>query len=162
MSTGTGSSGGSGSGYRVEVDNLRAFAAQVRKLLQEFQEYADGTKAHGQSGIGANAFGTFAEAQALHAQYETMRDGLRDVMNQLQDAVDDAHRKAELTATNYEEHEHSTSQTLKLASDGWSVANPSVTSTAAVNQSTARTAPASVPPRPASAGHSNQPAQPGW
>ena len=165
MSTGTGSSGGSGSGYRVEVDNLRAFAGQVRRLLQEFQEYADGTRTHGQSGIGATAFGTFPEATALHKQYEVMRDGLRTVMNQLQDAVDDAHRKAELTAANYEEREHSTSQKLKLDSDGWSVANPSAASTAAVSQANTRAAAIPVRgarPGPPAAGHSNPPTQPGW
>ncbi|MFC9326288.1 hypothetical protein [Kitasatospora sp. NPDC057015] len=161
MSTGTGSSGGSGSGYRVEVDNLKAFAAQVRRLLAEFEAYADGTKTHGQSAIGRNAFGTFAEAKDLHAQYELMRDGLRDVMNQLQDAVNDAHRKAELTAVNYEEQEHSTSQKLKLSSDGWSVANPSATSTAAVIPTIAPPAGAAQP-RHAANGRSNQPAQSGW
>lgn len=161
MSTGTGSSGGSGSGYRVEVDNLKAFAAQVRRLLAEFEAYADGTKTHGQSAIGKNAFGTFAEAHDLHAQYEVMRDGLRDVMNQLQDAVNDAHRKAELTAVNYEEQEHATSQKLKLSSDGWSVANPSAASTTAVTQTS--TPPVSpTQPRTTAAGRPGQPAQPGW
>lgn len=133
MGTGTGSTGGAGAGYRVEIEQLRAFAAQVRGLLAEFQQQADGTRTHGQSGVGKSAFGTFAEATELHNRYVTMRDRLRDVLNQLQEAVDDAQRKAELTATNYEEQEHRTSQKLKvtLGEDGWSVANPSATSTAA-------------------------------
>lgn len=165
MSTGTGSSGGSGSGYRVEVENLRAFATQVRRLLEEFQQYADGTKAHGQSSIGASAFGSFAEAKDLHTQYGVMQDGLRDVMNQLQEALDDAHRKAELTAANYEEQEHGTAQSLKLDTDGWSVANPSTASTAAVGQASVQTGNHAVNaarPRPVTGGHSNPPAQPGW
>ncbi|AUG77470.1 hypothetical protein CFP65_2648 [Kitasatospora sp. MMS16-BH015] len=124
MSTGSGSSGGPGAGYRVEVDGLRAFAGQVRKLLDEFQAHADGGKAHIQSGVGRSAFGTFAEAQTLHEKYETMRDGLRDVLFALHDAIDEAQRKADLTATNYEEQEHETSRHLKVASDGWSVGNP--------------------------------------
>ncbi len=166
MSTGTGSSGGSGSGYRVEVENLRAFATQVRRLLEEFQQHADGTRTHGQSGIGRSAFGTFAEANELHKNYGTMSDSLRDVMNQLQEAVDDAHRKAELTAANYEEQEHGAAQKLKIDTDGWSVANPSATSTAAVNQATVQTgnhtAPSARPRAAAAGGHSNQPVQPGW
>ncbi|MER8185465.1 hypothetical protein [Kitasatospora sp. NPDC094015] len=128
MSTGTGSTGGSGAGYRVEVDSLRAFAAQVRGLLGEFQTTADGTRVHGQSGVGGSAFGSFPEAQALHERYEQMRDGLRDVLNALYDAIDESQRKAELTAVNYEEQEHETSRTLRVGSDGWSVANPSTQS----------------------------------
>ncbi|MEV7778672.1 hypothetical protein [Kitasatospora sp. NPDC088351] len=131
MGTGTGSSGGAGGGYRVEVEQLRAFAAQVRVLLAEFQHYADGTTTHGRSGVGKNAFGTFAEATELHGRYQAMRDGLRDVLNQLQEAVDDAQKKAELTATNYEEQERRTAGRLKLGDDGWSVAVPSATSAAA-------------------------------
>ncbi|MEU6232020.1 hypothetical protein [Kitasatospora sp. NPDC047058] len=128
--TGTGPAGGGG-GYRVEVEQLRAFAAQVRGLLAEFQHHADGTKTHGQSAVGQNALGTFAEATEVHTRYQTMRDGLRDVLNQLQDAVDEAQKKAELTATNYEEQERRTAGRLKLGDDGWSVADPSATSTAA-------------------------------
>ncbi|WP_441245906.1 hypothetical protein [Kitasatospora sp. McL0602] len=124
MSTGSGSSGGSGAGYRVEVDSLRAFATQVRRLLDEFQANADGSKAHIQSGIGRSAFGTFAEAQELHDRYEVMRDGLRDVLNALHEAIDEAQRKADLTATNYEEQEHETTHHLKVAGDGWSVGSP--------------------------------------
>ncbi|MFI6446132.1 hypothetical protein [Kitasatospora sp. NPDC050543] len=164
MSTGTGSSGGPGGGYRVEVENLRAFAAQVRRLLEEFQTHADGSKTHGQSGVGKTAFGTFAEATALHGKYETMRDGLRDVLNQLQDAVDDAQRKAELTAANYDEQEHETSQKLKLSTDGWSVANPSATSAVAYTQTAARPAATSPNPQPRPQGPDPRtgPAQPGW
>ncbi|WP_457032787.1 hypothetical protein [Kitasatospora sp. P5_F3] len=117
MSTGN----GGGAGYRVEVDNLRAFASQVRGLLDEFQARADGSRTHGQSGVGRSAFGTFPEAQALFDKYEVMRDSLRDVMNMLQDAIDDAQRKADLTATNYEEQELETTRGLKLNADGWSV-----------------------------------------
>ncbi|MFB7474101.1 hypothetical protein [Kitasatospora sp. NPDC056184] len=125
---GTGSTGGSGRGYRVEVEQLRAFAAQVRLLLAEFQHHADGNATHGRSGIGPTSLGTFAEATDLHGRYQTMRDGLRDVLNQLQEAVDEAQKKAELTATNYEEQEQQTKSKLKLGDDGWSVANPSATS----------------------------------
>ncbi|AUY51580.1 hypothetical protein [Streptomyces sp. CB01881] len=137
MATGTGTTGGGGQGYRVEVEQLRAFAAQVRGLLAEFQHHADGTTAHGQSAVGKSALGTFAEATELHDRYQTMRDGLRDVLNQLQDAVDDAQKKAELTATNYEEQEHRTSGKLKLGDDGWSVASPSATSAVAYAQTVA-------------------------
>ncbi|MGW6916034.1 hypothetical protein ACWGB8_19790 [Kitasatospora sp. NPDC054939] len=136
---GTGSTGGGGAGYRVEVEQLRAFAAQVRGLLDEFQRHADGTRTHGQSGIAKSSFGTFAEAVELHGRYQTMRDSLRDVLNQLQQAVDEAQRKAELTATNYEEQERSTSQGLKvkLDGDGWSVQQPSASSAAAYAQTVA-------------------------
>ncbi|WP_406198928.1 hypothetical protein OH807_15625 [Kitasatospora sp. NBC_01560] len=134
---GTGSTGGAGSGYRVEVEQLRAFAAQVRGLLAEFQHHADGTATHGRSGVGTSAFGTFAEATDVHGRYQTMRDGLRDVLNQLQEAVDEAQKKAELTATNYEEQERRTAGKLKLGDDGWSVASPSATSTAAYTRTVA-------------------------
>ncbi|MFG3055002.1 hypothetical protein ACGFZP_29185 [Kitasatospora sp. NPDC048239] len=121
----------------MEVGQLRAFAAQVRVLLAEFQQHADGTRTHGQSGIGKSAFGTFAEATDLHNRYGTMRDALRDTLNLLQEAVDDAQKKAELTATNYEEQEQHTAKKLKLGDDGWSVAAPSATSTAAYTQTVA-------------------------
>ncbi|MFB8237773.1 hypothetical protein ACFC58_14595 [Kitasatospora purpeofusca] len=134
---GTGSTGGAGRGYRVEVEQLRAFAAQARLLLAEFQHHADGTATHGRSGIGPKALGTFAEATDLHGRYQTMRDGLRDVLDQLQEAVDEAQKKAELTATNYEEQEHRTRTKLKIGDDGWSVANPSATSAAAYARTTA-------------------------
>ncbi|MFF1902563.1 hypothetical protein [Kitasatospora sp. NPDC058218] len=137
MATGTGSTGGAGGGYRVEVEQLRAFAAQVRLLLAEFERHADGTRTHGQSAVGKTSFGTFAEATELHGRYQTMRDGLRDVLNQLQDAVDEAQKKAELTATNYQEQEHRTAGKLKLGDDGWSVAAPSATSAAAYTQTVA-------------------------
>ncbi|MER7753037.1 hypothetical protein [Kitasatospora sp. NPDC097643] len=137
---GTGGAGGVGSagqGYRVEVDQLRAFAAQVRLLLAEFQRHADGGTTHGQSGIGKTAFGTFAEATELHNRYDTMRDSLRDVLNHLQQAVDDAQKNAELTATTYEEHDQRTAKTLKLGDDGWSVATPSAASKTAYQQAAA-------------------------
>ncbi|WP_327067136.1 hypothetical protein [Kitasatospora sp. NBC_01302] len=120
-SSGSGSTGGAGSGYQVEVDSLRAFAGQVRGLLAEFQASADGPTTHARTGVGGTSFGEFAEAKALHDQYELMRDGLRDVLSALHEAIDDAQRKADLTATNYEEQEHRTAQTLKVSSDGWSV-----------------------------------------
>ncbi|MDH6707121.1 hypothetical protein P3T27_003850 [Kitasatospora sp. MAA19] len=131
MATGTGTTGGGGQGYRVEVEQLRAFAAQVRLLLAEFQHHADGTDTHGRSGVAKTSFGTFAEATEIHNRYNTMRDGLRDVLNQLQQAVDDAQKNAELTATNYEEHDQHTAKKLKLGDDGWSIANPSTSSKAA-------------------------------
>ncbi|MER7768186.1 hypothetical protein [Kitasatospora sp. NPDC096140] len=131
--TGTGSTGGAGQGYRVEIEQLRAFAGQVRLLLADFQKHADGTDTHGRSGVGKNAFGEFAEATEIHGRYSTMRDALRDVLNQLQEAVNEAQLNADLTATNYEEHDQHTAQKLKLKlnGDGWSVAQPSATSQAA-------------------------------
>ncbi|MFJ9608249.1 DUF2563 family protein [Kitasatospora sp. NPDC101176] len=137
MATGTGTTGGAGRGYRVEIAQLRAFAAQVRLLLAEFQHHADGTDTHGRSGLGKGAFGTFAEATELHGRYDTMRDGLRDILNQLRQAVDDAQKNAELTATGYEERDRSTARKLRLGDDGWSVANPSATSRAAYAQTIA-------------------------
>ncbi|WP_030059770.1 MULTISPECIES: hypothetical protein [Streptomyces] len=131
MGTGTGTTGGSGQGYRVEVEQLRTFAGQVRLMLADFQKHADGTNTHGRSGLGKNAFGTFAEATEIHGRYSTMRDALRDVLNQLQEAVDEAQQKAELTATNYEEQDQHTAGKLKLGGDGWSVDKPSATSQAA-------------------------------
>lgn len=137
-----------GNGYRVEVDNLRAFASQVRGLLSEFEARADGSRTHGASGVGRAAFGTFPEAQALFDKYEVMRDGLRDVMNLMQDAVDDAQRKAELTATNYEEQETETSRNLKVNSDGWSVGNTTTTVSPASYTSPSRSSAAQSSPRP--------------
>ncbi|GAA3054162.1 hypothetical protein GCM10020229_77320 [Kitasatospora albolonga] len=116
-----------GKGYRVEVDSLRAFATQVRGLLDEFQSRADGTRTHGQTGVANSAFGSFAEANALREKYEATRDGLRDVLGLLQDAIDDAQRKADLTASNYEEQESETARHLKVNSDGWSVGSGSTT-----------------------------------
>ncbi|MER7669109.1 hypothetical protein ABTY61_11620 [Kitasatospora sp. NPDC096128] len=128
MGTGTGSTGGANQGYRVEIEQLRTFAGQVRLLLKEFEKDANGNTAHGRTGLGKTAFGTFAEATEIHDRYGTMRDALRDVLNQLQSAVEDAQHNAELTATNYEEHDQHVSKKLKLSGDGWSVAAPSVTS----------------------------------
>ncbi|MFJ6622182.1 hypothetical protein ACIQOW_31955 [Kitasatospora sp. NPDC091335] len=132
--TGTGSTGGAGQGYRVEVEQLRTFAGQVRLLLADFQKHADGTDTHGRSGIGKSAFGTFAEATEIHGRYGTMRDALRDVLNQLQEAVNEAQRKADLTATNYEEQDRHTVAKLKPGDDGWSVAQPSASSQAAARK----------------------------
>ncbi|MFE0463257.1 hypothetical protein ACFW1A_28795 [Kitasatospora sp. NPDC058965] len=121
--TGKGSSAGTGAGagYRVEVDSLRTFAGQVRGLLTEFQQSADGPTTHTRSGVGRDSFGEFAEATALHDQYDVMRDGLRDVLTALHTAIDEAQRKADLTATTYEAQEHHTAQHLKVGPDGWSV-----------------------------------------
>lgn len=143
MGTGSGSSGGAGAGFRVEVESLRAFASQVRGLLGEFEASAGGSRVHAQSGVGASAFGSFPEAQALHEKYELMRDSLRSLLERLQDAIDEAQRKADLTADNYEEHERETSQNLKLNTDGWSVGNTNSLATASY--------------RPASTGHAAGP-----
>ncbi|MFD9129912.1 hypothetical protein [Kitasatospora sp. NPDC059571] len=152
MSTGSGSSGGSGAGYRVEVDSLRAFASQVRGLLSEFEATAGGTKVHGQSGVGRSAFGTFGEAEALHKKYEEMRDQLRLVLNHLQDAIDQAQRKADVTANNYEEHEHETARSLHIeTSDGWSVLGGSSVVTASVRSNAVRSTAPSGPKGPAGA-----------
>ncbi|MFI9786221.1 hypothetical protein ACIHEI_22410 [Kitasatospora sp. NPDC051984] len=132
-----------GKGFQVEVDSLRAFAAQVRGLLKEFEDGAGGAKVHGQTGLAPAAFGTFAEAMALHAKYGQMRDALKEVLDGIQQAIDEAQRNADRTATNYEENEHDTSKHLKLASDGWSTVAPSpVTST----QRTTSAAPQAAPP----------------
>ncbi|GAA4850768.1 hypothetical protein [Kitasatospora terrestris] len=119
MSTGTG-----GSGYRVEVDSLRAFATQVRGLLGEFQARADGSKVHGLSGVSTGAFGNFAEAEELRERYVEMRDVLRSVLNGIYDTIDEAQQKADRTAANYEDQEYETSRTMKLSDDGWSTAPP--------------------------------------
>jgi len=121
VSTGTGSTGGSG--YRVEVDSLRAFATQVRGLLSEFESGAGGNRVNGQTGVAPSAFGHFAEAEALHKKYEVMRANLSDVLIALQEAIEDAQHKADLTATNYEEQEQETSRKLTVNGDGWSVGN---------------------------------------
>ncbi|GAA2143971.1 hypothetical protein GCM10009760_30940 [Kitasatospora kazusensis] len=142
MSTGSRSSGGSG--YRVEVDSLRAFAAQVRGLLSEFQASADGTRTRGVSGVGQTAFGTFAEATTLHDKYETMRDGLCDVLDALHAAIDAAQHRADLTASNYEEQESDTSRRFRVAADGWSVDDP-----VPGNPAPTRTAYRGLPTRPA-------------
>ncbi|WP_329564514.1 hypothetical protein [Kitasatospora sp. NBC_01266] len=123
-SSGPGTAGGAGSGYQVEVDSLRAFAGQVRGLLAEFQQSADGSTTHARTGVGSTSFGEFAEATALYDQYGLMRDGLRDVLTMLQEAIDDAQRKADLTASNYENQEHETARSLQVSSDGWSVGAP--------------------------------------
>ncbi|MFJ1755244.1 hypothetical protein [Kitasatospora sp. NPDC088134] len=110
----------SGKGYQVEVDSLRAFAAQVRNLLKEFEEGAGSQKVYGSTGLGANAFGTFPDARALYAKYSDMRVGLSQFLDQLQQAIDYAQQNADHTATNYEEQEAATSKHLTLAGDGWS------------------------------------------
>ncbi|MFJ8442905.1 hypothetical protein [Kitasatospora griseola] len=132
-----------GKGYQVEVDSLRAFATQVRGLLKEFEDGAGGAKVHGQTGLSSAAFGSFAEAQALHSKYGEMREGLRSVLDQIQQSIDEAQQNADRTANNYEEQEHNASKHLKLASDGWSTVAPiPVTST----QRTTMAAPQAVPP----------------
>jgi hypothetical protein len=103
------------------VDSLRAFAGQVRGLLAEFQAHADPERAHAGSGIGRGSFGDFAEATALHNQYDQMRDALRDVLKALHDAIDEAQHRADLTAGNYEDQEHRTVRALTVDPDGWSV-----------------------------------------
>ncbi|WP_354640734.1 hypothetical protein [Kitasatospora camelliae] len=158
MSTGTGSTGGSG--YRIEVESLRAFATQVRGLLKEFEDGAGGSKAYGQSGVARNAFGGFAEAEALYTKYEEMRDGLRAVLDAVHAAIDEAHHKADLTAANYEEQEDEASRGLKIGNDGWSVANPSAASRAIYGYGAAST-PTSKPSATQSTSSSNAP-QPSW
>ncbi|WP_431678808.1 hypothetical protein [Kitasatospora sp. KL5] len=152
---------GSGSGYRVEVDGLRAFASQVRGLLSEFETAAGGSRVHSQSGVGRSAFGTFPEAEALHAKYEAMRDGLRDVLDALQDAIEEAQHKAELTARNYEEQEHETSRSLKVNSDGWSVGNTATPVTAAYKPGASGPAVGPKGPAGSSPAGSGNP-QPSW
>ncbi|MFJ9694202.1 hypothetical protein [Kitasatospora sp. NPDC101183] len=133
MSSGTGSTGGTGQGYRVEVEQLRMFASHVRVMLRTFETDANGRTTHGRTGLGKDVFGTFAEATEVHGRYESMRNALRDILDQLQKAVDEAQHKAELTASGYEEHEQRTAKKLKLklGGDGWSPATPSDTGEAA-------------------------------
>lgn len=134
-----------GNGYRVEVDSLRAFAAQVRGLLSEFEDGAGAAKVHGQTGLSPAAFGPFAEAQSLHAKYDEFREVLREVFDKLQAAIDESQQKADRTATNYEEQEHATTQQMKLGSDGWSVDNTPPLRPASLG-TTVRTAPQAGPP----------------
>ncbi|PBC79613.1 hypothetical protein BX265_4423 [Streptomyces sp. TLI_235] len=153
---------GSGSGYRVEVDSLRAFASQVRGLLSEFESAAGGTRVHGQSGVSRSAFGTFPEAEALHAKYEDMRNSLREVLDALQQAIDEAQHKAELTARNYEEQEQETSHSLRVNSDGWSVGSTATPMTASYrSNSTAGPAVGPKGPTGSSPAGSGDP-QPSW
>ncbi|GAA2745437.1 hypothetical protein [Kitasatospora cinereorecta] len=128
------------SGFQVEVDNLRAFAAQVRRLLSDFEANANGNKVHAMSSVAGGAFGGFVEAQDLHTKYLDMTDQLRRVLFLIYDAIDDAQRKADLTATNYEEHEHQTAQALKLNDDGWSAAPPPATQVRSTSGQTTRPA----------------------
>ncbi|MGE7435215.1 hypothetical protein [Kitasatospora sp. NPDC001175] len=145
----------------MEVDSLRAFATQVRGLLSEFETNASGNRAHGQSGVGASAFGNFAEAQALHAKYEVMRDALRDVLIVMQDAIDDAQRKADLTANNYEEQEQETSRSLRVNTDGWSVGGTATAASPAGYTSKAASTGASKAPAGGPSTGSSQP-HPTW
>ncbi|MFD8593937.1 hypothetical protein ACFV1L_02925 [Kitasatospora sp. NPDC059646] len=132
-----------GKGYQVEVESLRAFAAQVRGLLKEFEDGAGGAKVHGQTGLAGTAFGTFPEAEALHAKYAEMRDSLKLVLDQIQQSIDEAQQNADRTATNYEEQEHDASKHLRLASDGWSTVGPT---SGTSNPRTATAAPQAKPP----------------
>ncbi len=132
-----------GKGYQVEVESLRAFAAQVRGLLKEFEDGAGGAKVHGQTGLAGTAFGTFPEAEALHQKYGNMRDALRDVLGEIQQSIDEAQRNADRTATNYEEQEHDASKHLTLAGDGWSTVGPN---SASSSPRTTSAAPQTRPP----------------
>ncbi|MFI1519376.1 hypothetical protein [Kitasatospora cineracea] len=109
----------SGNGFQVEVDNLRAFAAQVRGLLSEYESGAGKSAVYGPSGVGSAAFGSFIEAQDLHAEYDTLRTRLGNLLADIQDAIDMVQRNADHTAANYEEHEQNTRKSMTLSSDGW-------------------------------------------
>ncbi|QKW19723.1 hypothetical protein HUT16_12225 [Kitasatospora sp. NA04385] len=109
----------SGNGFEVEVDNLRAFAAQVRGLLSEFEGSAAGSAVYGSSGVSSAAFGSFAEAQDLYKRYENVRTELSKTLTDIQKAIDIAQQNADHTAANYEEHEQDTRQRMTLAHDGW-------------------------------------------
>lgn len=92
----------SGEDQRVDTDDLREFAKRVRGLLKDFGEGASGGKTHGRTGLTCTAFGSFNEATALGNQYNDMRDALRDVLNQLESAIDGAQKKADGTADDFE------------------------------------------------------------
>ncbi|RAJ43125.1 hypothetical protein K353_02143 [Kitasatospora sp. SolWspMP-SS2h] len=109
----------SGKGFEVEVDSLRAFAAQVRGLLSEFESGAGTGAVYGPSGVGSAAFGSFAEAQGLYTQYDALRLRLSTLLADIQSAIDLAQRNADHTATNYEEHEQDTRKNMTLSKDGW-------------------------------------------
>ena len=95
-------SGGAGQGQRVDTDDLREFAKRVRGLLKDFAEGASGTKAHGRTGVSRTAFGNFSEALDLKNQYDAMRDTLRDILDGLEAAMDDAQKRADGTADDFE------------------------------------------------------------
>ncbi|MFB7944096.1 hypothetical protein ACFC6L_04185 [Kitasatospora phosalacinea] len=109
----------SGNGFQVEVDNLRAFASQVRGLLSEFESGAGKSAVYGASGVGSGAFGGFGEAQELSSEYNHLRVQLSNLLSQIQDTIDVAQQNADHTATNYEQHEQDTSKHMTLAQDGW-------------------------------------------
>ncbi|MEU5387481.1 MULTISPECIES: hypothetical protein [Kitasatospora] len=109
----------SGNGFQVEVDNLRAFAAQVRGLLSEYESGASTSAVYGPSGVSSAAFGSFPEAQELYQQYNVMRTELSALLNSIQDAIDAAQQNADHTAANYEEHEQDTRTRMTLSQDGW-------------------------------------------
>lgn len=91
-----------GGGQRVDTDDLREFAKRVRGLLKDFGEGAGGKETHGRTGVSCTAFGSFGEATAMGNQYNAMRDALRDVLNQLESAVDDAQKDVNGTADDFE------------------------------------------------------------
>ncbi|MFD7732744.1 hypothetical protein ACFV6F_20435 [Kitasatospora phosalacinea] len=109
----------SGNGFQVEVDNLRAFASQVRGLLSEFESGAGKSAVYGASGVGSAAFGGFGEAQELSAAYNHARVQLSNLLAQIQETIDVAQQNADHTAMNYEEHEQDTSKRMTMAQDGW-------------------------------------------
>ncbi|MFC8718100.1 hypothetical protein [Kitasatospora sp. NPDC057198] len=109
----------SGNGFQVEVDNLRAFAAQVRGLLSEFEGGAGKSAVFGPSGVGSGAFGSFDEAQQLNMSYNQVRIHLSGLLSRIQETIDVAQQNADHTASNYEEHEQDTSKRMTVAQDGW-------------------------------------------
>ncbi|GAA2091619.1 hypothetical protein GCM10009759_16520 [Kitasatospora saccharophila] len=109
----------SGNGFQVEVDNLRAFAAQVRGLLSEFESGASKSAVFGASGVASGAFGSFDEARELGRTYNYARVQLSALLDSIQETIDVAQQNADHTAANYEEHEQDTSKRLTMAQDGW-------------------------------------------
>ncbi|MGW4809159.1 hypothetical protein [Kitasatospora sp. NPDC004272] len=109
----------SGNGFQVEVDNLRAFAAQVRGLLSEFESGAGKSVVFGASGVNSGAFGSFDEARQLNMSYDQARAQLSGILAKIQETIDVAQQNADHTATNYEEHEQDTSKRMTMAQDGW-------------------------------------------
>ncbi|MFJ6216430.1 hypothetical protein ACIQGZ_24340 [Streptomyces sp. NPDC092296] len=107
-----------GSGYRVQVENLQDFAKKVRGLLSEFDAGANGERAHADSAFAAGSLGPFAEARQLSDAYGNMREGLRDMLDLLYQAVDGAQKNADATARNYDEQEHGTAADLRYDSTG--------------------------------------------
>ncbi|MFJ4675291.1 hypothetical protein [Kitasatospora sp. NPDC088783] len=145
----------SGKGFEVEVDSLRAFAAQVRGLLSEYESGASTSVVYGPSGVSSSAFGSFPEAQELYQQYNVMRTQLSTLLSDIQSAIDTAQQNADHTAANYEEHEQDTRKRMTLTQDGW-------TTTWSQSELDARQRAASTPPTTTTTSQPTTTTRPQW